>query len=132
MKELNKLITKEGTGMNRELFKRCFNLHIPTVMLKAVYIFNDRKKINELLNIIKRMIELNDLKNEIERIPEGDIKIEKPYEIVDIVQKIFELEKAKKDRTKNFNTKPNAYRLRFSLAQLNAENNLKILKNEIR
>ena len=59
-----------------------------TAMLKAVYTINDRKKNNELVNIIKSG--LSDLKNEIERMSEDEIKIEKPYQKVDIVEKILE------------------------------------------
>ena len=66
VRELNEFITKEETGMNRELFKIYFNFQMPTAMLKALYTFNDRKKNNELVNIIKSG--LSDLKNEIERI----------------------------------------------------------------
>ena len=91
VRELNEFIIKEQTGMKRELFKRYFNFQMPTAMLKALYTFNDRKKNNELVNIIK--IGLSDLKNEIEMMPEDKIKIEKPFEIVDIVEKILEFNK---------------------------------------
>ena len=37
VKELNEFITEEGTGINRELFKRYFNFQIPSAMLKALY-----------------------------------------------------------------------------------------------
>ena len=84
---MNKFDTKEGTGINRELFKRYFNFQMPTAMVKALYT-NNRRKINQLVNIIKSR--LNDLKSEIERVSEDEIKIEKPYEIVDIVGKILE------------------------------------------
>ena len=57
-------------------------------MLKAVYTINGRKKNNELVSMIKSG--LSDLKNEIERMSEDETKIEKPYEIVDIVKKILE------------------------------------------
>ena len=94
--------------MNRELFKRYFNFQMPTAMLKALYTFNDRKKNNELVNIIKSG--LSDLKSEIERMSEDEIKIEKPYEIVDIAEKILEFnrQKPRKTRTKTTYTKSNA------------------------
>ena len=41
VRELNEFITKEETGMNRELFKRYFNFQMPTAKLKALYTFND-------------------------------------------------------------------------------------------
>ena len=55
------------------------------------------KKNNELVNIIKSG--LSDLKNEIERMSKNEIKIEKQYELVDIVEKILEfIDKTKKDK----------------------------------
>ena len=97
VRELNEFITKQETSMNRELFKRYFNFQMPTAILKALYTFNDRKKNNELVNIIKSG--LSDLKNEIERMSKNEIKIEKQYELVDIVEKILEfIDKTKKDK----------------------------------
>ena len=49
-------------------------------------------KNNKLVNIIKSG--LSDLKNKIERMSEDEIKIEKPYEIEDIVEKIFEFNRS--------------------------------------
>ena len=70
---------------------------MPTAMLKTLCNLNDRKKNNQLVNIIKSG--LNDLKNEIERMSEDKTKIEKPYEIVDIVEKILEFKRqTKKDK----------------------------------
>ena len=63
VRELNEFFTKEEAGMNMELFKRYFNFQMPTAMLKALYTFNDRKKNNQLVNIIKSG--LIDLKNKI-------------------------------------------------------------------
>ena len=56
-------------------------------MLKPAYTINDRKKNNELVSMIKGG--LSDLKNETERTSEYEIKIERPYEITDIVEKIL-------------------------------------------
>ena len=55
-------------------------------MLKAVQNTDDRKKNNELVNIIKS--ELDDLKDEIEEMPEDETEIEKLNKILDIVGKI--------------------------------------------
>ena len=57
-------------------------------MLKFVYKTNDKKKNSKLVNLIKS--ELSDLKNEIENMSEEEKEIEKPKEIVDIVEKILE------------------------------------------
>ena len=48
---------------------------------------NDKEKNNLLVNTIKSG--LNDLKNEIKKISEDEIKNQKPHKIVDIVEKIL-------------------------------------------
>ena len=58
-------------------------------MLKTLYNLNDKKKNNQLVNKIKSR--LSDLKNEIKKMTEDEIKTEKPYKIVDIVEKILEI-----------------------------------------
>ena len=63
VKQFNKLITKEETGMNRELFKKYLNFKMLTAMLKAVYNTTSKKKNNDLVNAIKSI--LSDLKNKI-------------------------------------------------------------------
>ena len=45
MREFNKLINKEETGKNRELFKIFFNSTMPSVMRKAVCNTGSNKKI---------------------------------------------------------------------------------------
>ena len=72
--ELNELITKEETDINRELFENYFKFQMPTLMLKTLYNLNDKKKNNLLVNTIKSS--LSDLKNEIEKMSEDEIKIE--------------------------------------------------------
>ena len=53
-----------------------------------MYNVNDKKRYNELENMIK--IGLSDLKDEIEKICEEEIKIEKPYKIVDFAERILD------------------------------------------
>ena len=60
---------------------------MPTLMLKTLYNLNDKKKNNLLVNTIKSS--LSDVKNEIKKMSEDEIKIKKPYEVVDIVEKIL-------------------------------------------
>ena len=45
-------------------------------MLKFIYNTNDKKKNNDLINVIK--IGLSDLKDEIKKMSKNEIKIEKP------------------------------------------------------
>ena len=57
-------------------------------MLKTVCTTNNRKKNNDLVNVIKGGS--SDLKNEIENMGQKEKEIEKPNKIVDIVGKILE------------------------------------------
>ena len=68
-KEVHEFITKEEIGMNRGLFRKHFSFQIPTVILKVLYNKNDKKKNNDLINVIK--IGLIDLKDEIEKMSEN-------------------------------------------------------------
>ena len=65
---------------------------------------------------------------------EDEIKIEKPYEIVDIVQKILEFNRQNQQRQGLKIITPNQMlsRLTSFLAQLNESNNSEKRKNEIR
>ena len=56
-------------------------------MLKYSYNLNDRNENNKLVDIIKSR--LTDFKNEIEKMSEDEIKNEKRYKIVHIVEKII-------------------------------------------
>ena len=77
MNKLNEVITKEETGIDRELFKDYFKFQMPTAMLKTLYNLNDTGKNNLLMDMIKNR--LSDLKNEIKKMSEDETKIEKPY-----------------------------------------------------
>ena len=76
-------------------------------MLKTLYKSDERNN-----NVIVYMTKsgLNNFKNEIKKMSEDDIKIEKQYKIVDIVEKIltFNEKKSTRKRLKNFNPKLNA------------------------
>ena len=60
-------------------------------MLKSVYKTNDIKKNSKLVNVIKS--ELSDSKDKIENMREEEKEIEKPSEIIYIVEKIIEFNK---------------------------------------
>ena len=89
-------VNKRETGINSELFKRHFNFQRPSDMLKTVNNTNNRKKKNDLVNVIKSG--LSDLENEIEKMSEDEIIIKKPYEIVDIDEKILEFNRQQQQR----------------------------------
>ena len=95
---------------------------MPTAMLKVLYNLNDRKKNNKLMNTINSR--LSDLKNEIEKMSENEIKIEKPYEIVNIVEKILEFNRQEQGQGLKILTPSQMLnRLPIALAQLKAGNN---------
>ena len=99
-------------------------------MLKSVYKTNDKKKNSTLVNILKSG--LSDLKNEI--MGEEEKEIEKPSEIIDIVEKILEFNKQNQQGQglKILTPDQMLSRLPITLAQLKAGNNSQKLKNEIR
>ena len=77
---------------------------------------------------------LIDLKNEIKKMSEDEIKIEKPNKIVGVVEKILEFNQLnqKVGGLKILTPSQMLSRLPISLAQLKAENNYEKLKNEIK
>ena len=83
----------------------------------------DKKKNDGLMNVIKGR--LSDLKDEIEKMSEDEIEIEKPYEIVDIFEKILEFNKQGQEGQVLKVLTPDQMLsiLPISLAQLKAENN---------
>ena len=130
--EFTEFIITEETGINRELFKNYFSYEKPTVMLKNLYNLNDKNKNEQLVDVIKSG--LIDLKNEIKKMSEDEIKNEKPYKIVDIVEKILKFNQRNQEGEGLKILTPNQMlsRLPIALAQLNAGNNSEKLKNEIR
>ena len=72
-----------------KLFIYLINFQRPSALVKTVFNSNDKKKNNDLANVIKSG--LNDLKNEIENVSKEEKEIEKPNEIVDIVEKLLSL-----------------------------------------
>ena len=54
-------------------------------MFKAVYTINDKKKNNNLVSVIKSGF--SDLRNEIKNMGVAEKEIEKPNEIIDVVDK---------------------------------------------
>ena len=93
--------------MNYNLFKEYFKFESATDLTKQLFKAKNENKNNDLVNVIKS--ELIDLKKEIEKASEEEIKIEKPNEIVKIIDEILEFNrKAIRRWIKNFNTKSNA------------------------
>ena len=101
-------------------------------MLKTVYNTVNKNKNNELINVIKGG--LSDLNDEIEKMSRDEIEFENPYKIVDIVERILEFNRKNREKQglKILTPDQMLSRLSIILAQLQAGNNSKKLKNEIR
>ena len=79
------------------MFKDYFRSAAPTVLAKTLFEIKDKKKNNDLVNVIKSG--LRDLKDEIEKMSEDEIEIEKSNKILDIVEKSLEFnEKIQSER----------------------------------
>ena len=74
--ELNEPIIEEETEINKELFKNYFEFQKLTEILKNLSNLNDKNKNKQLVDMIRSG--LIDLKNEIKKMSEDEIKIEKP------------------------------------------------------
>ena len=124
-------VIKKETGINRESFKNYFHSQIPSALLKDLYKRNGPKKNNGIVNLIRS--ELKDLQEEIKNMSQGEIKDEKPDEIVEIVEEILKFNKQKQSgqRLKILASSQMLSRLATSLAELKAGNNCEKLKNEI-
>ena len=122
-KEFNDLINKGKIDINRNLFLKKFSFLRPCEMLNVVYSANNKKKNNDLINVIKS--ELSDLKNEIEEISEDEIQIKQPDKIVDIVERILEFNRQNQEGQgqKILTSSQMLSRLSIILAQLKAGNN---------
>ena len=132
MNEFNKYIAEEETEINNDLFTKHFNYQRPSDMLNHLYKTNDINNNNNLVNVINSG--LKDLKEEIKKTPEEEIKIEKPDKIVKLVEEILKFNKQKQEGQgiKILTPSQMLSRLPISLAQLEAGNNSEELKNEIR
>ena len=101
-------------------------------MLKDLHKINDKKKSNDLVNLIKSG--LSDLKNETENMNEEEKEFDEPNEIVDIVEEILEFNKQNQQGQglKILTPDQMLSRLPITLAQLKPGNNSEKLINEIR
>ena len=133
--DYEKLMRKIGfkeRDINSELVKKHFFTYDLGNVLKT---FKKSKNNSERNKIQVSMIKnrLRDLKEKIADMSEEEKKIEKPNEIVDIVESILEFNRRQQGHGLKILT-PNQMlsRLPISLAQLKAGNNSEKLKNEIR
>ena len=128
-----KQITDEEKDINDEIFKKYFKVQRPSDMLMFLNKTNDTEKNNKLVNLINSG--LKDLKEEIKKMSEVEIKTETPELIVEIVKKILKFNKQNQQKGQGIKIlTPNQMlnRLTIALTQLQAGNNSNKLKNEIR
>ena len=126
-------IENESKGINYDLFRKHFNFAVPSALIKQLYEIKDRKKNNELVNVIKSG--LSDLKDEIKKMSEDEKEIEKPDKILKIVEEILDFNNKQNQIGEGLKIlTPNQMlsRLPITLAQLKAGNNSEKRKNEIR
>ena len=118
--------------MNNELVSKYFFVPKLGNLLKQMKDLKNNPEKNRLLvNIIKSRIK--DLKNEIVKMTEDEIKTEKPDEIVDIAEKILKFnEQQEKEGWNILMPSQMLSRLPIFLAQLKAGNNSENFKNDIR
>ena len=114
------------------MFKEYFKFGSPTALTKQLFETKNENKNNDLVNVIKSG--LIDLKKEIEKASEEEIELEKPNEIVKIVEEILEFNRKKQSGGGLKILTPNQMlnRLPITLTQLKVGNNSEKLKNEIR
>ena len=116
------------------MFKNYFDFVVPSALAKKLFKIKDKKKNNELVNLIK--IKLNDVKDEIKKMSKDEIENEKPDGILNIVEEILEFNnkiwKQQRLRLKILTPNQMLCRLPITLVQLKAGNVSDKLKNEIR
>ena len=118
--------------LNMICLNNILNFEVPTALAKTLYEIKDKKKNNDLVELIK--IRWSNLKDEIGKMSEDEKKIEKPDKILKIVEEILKFNKQKQSGQGLKILTPNQMlsRLPITLAQLKAGNNSDKLKNEIR
>ena len=133
-KKFLEYIENESKDINYDLFKDYFDVVVPSALAKKLYETKNKNKNNELVELIN--FRWSNLKDEIEKMTENEIKTEKPHKILEIVKEILNFNK-KNRKQQGLGLKiltPNQMlsRLPITLAQLKAGNNSEKRKNEIR
>ena len=117
------MVNKQEASINKELFQNHFSFQTPSTLLKKLNKTNDKEKNRLLVSVINSG--LRDLKEEINKMPKEERKIEKPDKIVKIVKRILNFNKQNQKGKGLTILTPNQM-------QLEAGNNSEKLKNEIR
>ena len=126
------IIEKNKKNINNKLFKEYFNYSNPDTMIKRLKDVGDEKNKNMVESINKK---LNKMKKIIKNVPKDKVsRVEENEKIIDIVERILELNSKKQlgQGLKILTPNQMLSRLPITLAQLKAGNNSEKLKNEIR
>ena len=130
MNKIIKYIAEEETDLNKELFKKHFNLQRPSDMLMYLNKTNDKEENSKL--VIAIISGLKGLKEEIKKMSEAEKEIEDPELIVEIAEKILKFNEQNQQGKGLKILIPNQMlsRLPITLAQLKAGHDSGKLKNE--
>ena len=126
------IINKKKEKINNELFKEYFDYSNPDIMIKRLKDSDDKKNKHMIKSISKTQ---NKMKKVNKNVPENKtFKIEENEKIIDIVERILELNSKKQLGLglKILASNQMVSRLPITLTQLKAGNNSEKLKNEIR
>ena len=94
--KFNERITEKEKEINKKLFEKYFNFQMPTAMLKTLYTLNNKKKNNQLVDVISSG--LRSFKEKIKDVNEKEKEIEKPYKTADIVEEILDFNEKNKNK----------------------------------
>ena len=126
------IINKKKENINNELFNNYFDYLNPDTMFRRLRDSSDEKNKDMVESINKK---LTKMKNIVKNVPKDKVsKIEENEKIIDIIERILELNNKKQLGIGLKMLIPNQMlsRLPITLAQLKAGNNSEKLKNEIR
>ena len=126
------IINKKKESINNKLFKEYFDYSNPDTMIKRLKDAGDEKNKNMVKSIRKN---LNKMKKFIKNVPENKtFRIEENEKIIDIVERILELNSEKQLGLGLKILTPNQMlsRVTITFAQLKSGNNSEKLKNKIR
>ena len=94
-KEFIEYIENKPKTIDYNLFKEYFNFKVPSALVKKLYETKDKKKNNDLVELIK--IRWSNLKDEIEKMSQDEKETEKPDKILEIVEEILIFNRKNRD-----------------------------------
>ena len=127
-------IENKSKGINYNLYEDYFDFIVPSALAIKLFETKDKKKNNELVELIK--VRWSNLKDKTKKMSKKEIENEKPDKILTVVEEILDfnkkIRKQQRSGLKILTPDQMLSRLPISLAQLKAGNNSEKLKNEIR